>query len=98
MLSSRATDELADEDCVMKQIEFSTVGTPQDVVRYADTEAPGDLGPGEVLVKVLAFPINPADLLTMQGIYPRLDPSTKAIGNEAVGEILAVGEEVEELR
>jgi trans-2-enoyl-CoA reductase len=79
----------------MKQIEFSTVGAPQDVVRYANVEAPGDPGPGEVLVKVLAFPINPADLLAMQGIYPRLDPSTKAIGNEAVGEILAVGEEVD---
>jgi len=64
----------------MKQIEFSTVGTPQEVVRYTDTEAPGNPGPGEVLVKVLAFPINPADLLTMQGIYPRLDPGTKAIG------------------
>ena len=64
----------------MKQIEFSTVGTPQEVVCYTDTEAPGDPGPGEVLVKVLAFPINPADLLTMQGIYPRLDPGTKAIG------------------
>ena len=81
----------------MKQIEFSNVGTPQDVVRYADAEVPGSPGPGEVLVKVLAFPINPADLLTMQGIYPRLDPNTKAIGNEAVGEILAVGTEVEDL-
>jgi NADPH:quinone reductase-like Zn-dependent oxidoreductase len=35
----------------MKQIEFSTVGAPQDVVRYANVEAPGDPGPGEVLVK-----------------------------------------------
>ena len=34
-------------------------------------------------VKVLAFPINPADLLTMQGVYPRLDLSTQAIRRPA---------------
>jgi NADPH:quinone reductase-like Zn-dependent oxidoreductase len=47
----------------MKQIEFSDVGSPQDVVCYADAEAPWDPGFGEVLVKVLAFPINPAEAL-----------------------------------
>ena len=50
-----------------------------------------------MLVKVLAFPINPADLLTMQGIYPRADVPTPAIGNEAAGEIVAVGENVRDL-
>ena len=34
---------------------------------------------------------------TMQGIYPRLDASTQAIGNEAVGEIIAIGKDVEDL-
>lgn len=81
----------------MKQIEFSSVGTPEEVVQYTDTETPSGPRSDEVLVKVLAFPINPADLLTMQGIYPRLDASTKALGNEAVGEILATGSDVEDL-
>lgn len=78
----------------MKQIEFSSVGTPEEVVRYADTETPSGPCSDEVLVRVLAFPINPADLLTMQGVYPRLDASTKTLGNEAVGEILATGSDV----
>ncbi|MFB9262075.1 MDR family NADPH-dependent oxidoreductase [Bradyrhizobium erythrophlei] len=78
----------------MKQIEFAAAGKPEEVVVYADAEAPSGTGPDEVLVKVLAFPINPADLLTMQGIYPRLDTTTSAIGNEAVGEIAAVGANV----
>src|SRR5260370_1190739 len=81
----------------MKQIEFSAPGIPEDVVRYADAAAPSSIGSDEVLVKVLAFPINPADLLTMQGIYPRLDSTTKAIGNEAVGEISATGDAVADL-
>jgi trans-2-enoyl-CoA reductase len=78
----------------MKQIEFSAPGTPEEVVSFADAEAPPAPGTGEVLVRVLAFPINPADLLAMQGTYPRLDSSTRAIGNEAVGEISAVGDAV----
>jgi NADPH:quinone reductase-like Zn-dependent oxidoreductase len=82
---------------MMKQIEFASPGIPEDVVHCADAPLPGDPAAGEVLVKVLAFPINPADLLTMQGIYPRLDPTTRAIGNEAVGEIVAVGEDVDGL-
>lgn len=54
----------------MKQIEFAFAGPPEEVVRYAEAEAPAAPGPDDVLIKVLAFPINPADLLTMQGIYP----------------------------
>ena len=81
----------------MKQIEFSTPGIPEDVVRYADAETPSAAGSDQVIVKILAFPINPADLLTMQGIYPRLDSNTRAIGNEAVGEISIVGDAITDL-
>jgi mitochondrial enoyl-[acyl-carrier protein] reductase / trans-2-enoyl-CoA reductase len=78
----------------MKQIEFTAVGRPEDVVYCADAEPPGGPGPNEVVVRVLAFPINPADLLTMQGVYPRLDAGSRTIGNEAVGEIVTAGEDV----
>jgi trans-2-enoyl-CoA reductase len=78
----------------MKQIEFLAPGDPETVVRYADAETPPAPRADEALVKILAFPINPADLLTLRGVYPRLDSSTTAIGNEAVGEISAVGDAV----
>ena len=81
----------------MKQVEFASSGRPEDVVRYADAEAPLPPVSDQVLVKVLAFPINPADLLTMQGVYPRFDPDTAAIGNEAVGEVSAIGPDVRDL-
>ena len=80
----------------MKQIEFMIAGTPEEVVRCAQTEPPATPGADQVLIKVLAFQINPADLLTLQGIYPRMDTTTQAIGNEAVGEIAAIGEKVED--
>ena len=81
----------------MKQVEFVVAAPPEEVVRCAEAEAPAAPGPNDVLVKVLAFPINPADLLTMQGIYPRADATTPAIGNEAAGEIAAVGGNVRDL-
>lgn len=81
----------------MKQIEFVTPGRPEDVVSYVDAAMPPNPEADDVLVKLRAFPINPADLLTMQGVYPRLDASTHAIGTEAVGEVAALGTDVEGL-
>ncbi|OQW52895.1 MAG: hypothetical protein A4S14_16495 [Proteobacteria bacterium SG_bin9] len=52
----------------------------------------------DVLVRTQVFPINPADLLTMQGIYPRVDASTMAIGNEAIGEITEIGDGIDDLK
>ena len=54
--------------------------------------------PGEVLVRMLAAPINPADLNVIEGTYGELPPLPATIGNEGCGEILAVGPGVENLR
>ena len=53
---------------------------------------------GEVLVRMLAAPINPADLNVIDGTYGGLPPLPATIGNEGAGEILAVGPGVENLR
>lgn len=55
---------------------------------------PVEPGSGEVLVELLAAPINPSDLLTLTGDYGVL-PELPAIGgNEGVGKVSAVGEGV----
>jgi trans-2-enoyl-CoA reductase len=82
----------------MKQIQFSEPGTPHEVARCVDVPAPGQPGVGEVLVRVIAFPINPADLLTMQGVYPRPGNGSATVGTEAVGIVVALGSGVEQLR
>jgi len=41
---------------------------PQDVIQAVELEAP-TLRAGEALVKVVAAPINPSDLLTLTGEY-----------------------------
>ena len=54
--------------------------------------------PGEVVVRMLAAPINPADLNVIEGTYGELPPLPATIGNEGAGEILALGAGVENLR
>lgn len=49
---------------------------------------------GEVLVDVLASPINPSDLLTLTGAYGVLPELPAIAGNEGVGRIKALGPEV----
>lgn len=54
--------------------------------------------PGEVVIRMLAAPINPADLNVIEGSYGELPPLPATIGNEGCGEILALGAGVENLR
>ena len=79
----------------MRQMQFTRFGPPEDVAEVIEVDEPGEPGPGRVNVRVLASPINPADLLNMEGRYgaelPRL-PQTQ--GAEGVGRVTAVGEGV----
>lgn len=63
---------------------------PQDVISAVEFEAPA-LQPGQVLVEVLAAPINPSDVLTLTGEYGMLPPLPAIGGNEGVGRIAAAG-------
>ena len=49
------------------------------------------LAAGEVLIEVLAAPINPSDVLTLTGDYGMLPPLPAVGGNEGVGRIAAAG-------
>lgn len=75
----------------MRQIQFAGYGEPAEVVRCVEAPDPGPPGPGEVLVRVLAFPINPADLLTVRGAYADPPAPPASLGAEAAAEVLAVG-------
>ena len=57
----------------------------------------GSPGPGEVNIKVEAGPINPAELLLIEGKYASRPPLPARLGIEGVGTITAVGEGVNEL-
>jgi trans-2-enoyl-CoA reductase len=81
----------------MKQVQFTAFGTPEEVadcVEVADVGAPGA---DEVVIEIEAFPINPADLLTITGGYAVRPKLPATLGAEGVGRISAVGSEVKGL-
>ncbi|ROT98813.1 alcohol dehydrogenase [Marinobacter sp. R17] len=75
----------------MLQAKYESRGpVPQDVIEAVELDTP-EPGPGEALVKVLAAPINPSDVLTLTGEYGMLPPLPAIGGNEGVAEVVALG-------
>lgn len=75
----------------MQQARYARRGpVPQDVVETVDFSLP-PLREGEVLVEVLAAPVNPSDLLTLTGDYGQLPPLPAVGGNEGVGRVAETG-------
>lgn len=72
---------------------YKEYGEPIKVLNKETEELPEPKNK-EVLLKMLAAPINPADINTIQGKYPS-KPSLPAIpGNEGIAEIVKVGPDV----
>lgn len=67
-----------------------------DVIEAVEFDAPV-LREGEVLLEVVAAPINPSDLLTLTGEYGDLPPLPAIGGREGVGRIAQLGGEGGEL-
>lgn len=81
----------------MLKAEYAHRGpVPHEVIEAI----PMDLAPpgsGQVMLEVLAAPINPSDVLTLTGEYGQL-PNLPAVGgNEGVGRVASIGEDVEGL-
>jgi NADPH:quinone reductase-like Zn-dependent oxidoreductase len=66
---------------------FREFGQPEEVLELVEVDAPA-AGKGEALVRVLASPINPADINYVQGVYG-VRPDLPAVpGMEGCGEVL----------
>jgi NADPH:quinone reductase-like Zn-dependent oxidoreductase len=82
----------------MKIIKFSAFGIPSEVAKCIEVPEPGPPGDDEVVIRIEAFPINPVDLLTMEGRYATRPALPAAVGSESVGRIAAVGAAVGHLQ
>lgn len=78
----------------MKVAELKAFGPAPEVVDCVEVEEPAAPAAGQVVIEVLAAPINPADLLLIEGKYATRPPLPAPLGIEGAGRVLAVGTEV----
>lgn len=75
----------------MKIAQYAQRGpNPAEFIGAVDVATPTP-GEGQVLLQVLAAPINPSDVLTLTGQYGMLPPLPAVGGNEGVGKVVAHG-------
>jgi NADPH:quinone reductase-like Zn-dependent oxidoreductase len=82
----------------MKIAQFSAFGRPDAVVECVEAPDPPAPNADEAALDVVAFPINPADLLSMEGLYASRPPLPAIPGAECVARVRAVGATVEDVR
>ena len=68
----------------MKSLVFREFGEPAEVLQLEETPEP-TAAAGEVVVRMLAAPVNPSDLMTIRGIYGKLPELPATPGFEGVG-------------
>jgi trans-2-enoyl-CoA reductase len=76
-----------------KSIIFQEFGPPEKVLKIVEEDVPEPRA-GEVLVRVEASPINPADLNIIEGKYPKRPELPAVAGMEGAGRIVSIGPEV----
>jgi NADPH:quinone reductase-like Zn-dependent oxidoreductase len=75
----------------MQRAQYTERGPiPQASIQAVEFTVP-PLTQGQALVKVLAAPINPSDVLTLTGAYGMLPPLPAVGGNEGVGVVAELG-------
>jgi len=78
----------------MKAVSFSEFGPAHEVGACIEVDDPGTPAADEVVVDIDAFPINPADLLTIEGKYAMKPPLPYTPGAEGTGKVSAIGADV----
>lgn len=80
-----------------KALRYRTHGDPSRVVQLENVDLP-PIGATDILVKMLAAPINPSDINMIQGTYAILPDLPAVGGNEGVAQVVKVGSQVESLK
>ena len=75
---------------------YETHGNPPEVIRIVDQPWP-EPATGEVVVRMVAAPLNPADLNSIEGKYPIRPTLPATPGMEGVGIIAELGSDVQDL-
>lgn len=81
----------------MRALRFSRPGDPLEALELVAVPTP-EPGPGEVRLRMRLRPLNPSDLLQVQGVYGRMPELPATAGLEGLGVVEALGEGVVDWR
>jgi mitochondrial enoyl-[acyl-carrier protein] reductase / trans-2-enoyl-CoA reductase len=83
----------------MLAAQVNAFGRPEAAIEVVEQADPGDPGPDEVVVEAEFVPINPADILNIEGKYGAVPPALPMTpGAEGVGRIGKVGASVRHVK
>jgi NADPH:quinone reductase-like Zn-dependent oxidoreductase len=82
----------------MKKVEIAAYGAPEEVAHCVEAPDVGRPDPSEIVIDILAFPINPADLSMCRGNYRLRPPLPATPGAECAGRVAAVGPGVTQVK
>ena len=82
----------------MKVAQFASFGSPGKVIECVEVANLNDPKDNEVLVDVLACPINPADVLNIEGRYGVIPDLPARLGAECVARVKKVGKAVNDYK
>ncbi|MCY3415130.1 MAG: zinc-dependent alcohol dehydrogenase family protein [Candidatus Heimdallarchaeota archaeon] len=77
----------------MKAIQVIGHGKIDEVSKLLEMDLP-EIKDDEVLLDMLASPINPSDILAIKGLYPRKYSFPEIFGNEGIGRVVTIGSKV----
>ncbi|MDX1376000.1 MAG: zinc-dependent alcohol dehydrogenase family protein [Burkholderiales bacterium] len=87
------------EENDVKAARLSRFGKPAEVIELADVPDPAAPQADEVLIEVIACPINPADVLMLEGLYGASPPKLPLVpGAEGLGRVARVGSGVKHVK
>ncbi len=78
----------------MKRATYAQFGNPADVVTLEQADSPIPRS-GQVRLAIQRAPMNPSDLLQVQGVYGIRPPLPAVPGNEGIARVVALGEGVD---
>ena len=77
-------------------VVYETHGNPADVLKLVEQPI-ADVGPNDVVVQMLAAPVNPADINAIEGKYPGRPEVPATPGMEGAGMVVETGSKVKSI-
>lgn len=82
----------------MLTVEFKEIGKAEEKIELVDKKFSESLKDNDILLDVILFPINPADILLVEGKYSELPEVPSKIGAECIALVTKVGKKVKKIK